>query len=296
MKAEAPSCTACGATTSIRSLGRRPAKLVEGYSADLYRCLDCNTVFTFPMVETETLAKFYHDVFSGRFGKELDQELTSKQGMAEGLYSLVEGHLEKSKRVLDIGPGLGEWLHLLREKGLYQEYHGLEYEPALVASIKTRYPWLRIAQGPAEDAEILVGHEKFSMISMIAVIEHLHDPQKVIQYIADHLEPGGRTIIVYPRVDSFWGKVMGQSWHLFSPVAHLTLYSKQGLIQSLEGRGLRVISNLKFTQRFNLHYVLTFAAHLLPFKRVSQLAKRLPLVKSIEFSVYTGVDIIIATK
>jgi len=89
---------------------------------------------------------------------------------------------------------------------------------------------------------------------------------------------------------------MGKHWHLFSPVAHLTLYSRKGLIEGAARSGLRVVASRRLKQYYDLSYVLSLIKYFFPlFAGAGRLGGSNTL-KRIGFKVYTGIDFIVAEK
>jgi SAM-dependent methyltransferase len=241
------------------------------------------------------LEEFYSAVFSGSVGKILKESSEAKRKMAEVLLLEVRPWLSTSGRVLDIGAGFGEWLELLHGSGFYDSWYGVEYSSAMANELRTRCPWATITVSSAEQIGSVLQSKNFTLITLIAVIEHLHDPQKVLQYISESLGDGGRAVIVYPRVDSFVSRVMGRHWHLFSPVAHLTLYSRKGLLESMSRVGLELVASRRLRHYYDLAYVCSFMTYFFPWTEpvVSRLS-RINWIGKIGFRAYTGIDVVVA--
>lgn len=287
-------CPAC-TTTDARPLGRLPAKLDPSFHAYVHRCRACGSAFTWPVNSPAELEEFYTAAFEGGVGEILRESGEAKLKMAQVLLAEMEPWLPTGGRVLDIGAGLGEWLELLHKGNRFDAYYGLEFSESMVQDLEKRCPWAEISLSSAEEVGSLLGPEPFALITLIAVIEHLHDPQMVLQYISKHLAVGGRTIIVYPRVDSSISRIMGTHWHLFSPVAHLTLYSKKGLTAAMARAGLRVVESRRLRHYYDLPYVFSFMKYFFPW--AGRFVSRLATVKSLKgigFRLYTGIDVVVA--
>lgn len=290
-------CPACAFSQDIRCIGKLPSKLNPKYTAIMHKCMNCKTIFTWPIISENEMKEFYSQVFTIGLGKTISEHIKSKANMAQGLLRKVSKWLPISGDILDIGTGFGEWLQLLHKKGLYDNYFGIEYSEVMVKETLKRAPFSNVYKSSAENIRDIYGNRKFRLITIIAAIEHLRFPEKAIKYISDSLENEGRTVIVYPRVDSFLSRLLRKKWHLFSPVAHLTLYSKKGLIESLNNHGLKVVTSQHMRQSWDLQYVISTAVYFYPlFKSLLNLIKKINIIQNIQFSLYTGVDIVVAKK
>lgn len=260
-------------------------------------CRNCNTLFTWPLYSVDELNRYYDETIDGKEEKILDENFEAKRNMARTLFNCVAKFLPRGSDTLDIGTGLGEWLQLLHNKNLYGNYYGIDNSARMVKKALERCPWAHIYTSSAESMREILGPKKFDLITIISVIEHLRDPQKVVKYISDSLKIGGRTIIVYPRIDSYPSRLLREKWHLFSPVAHLTLYSKEGLSNSLNSNGLYIVNNMHLKQYYDLPYVLSYAHYFYPIlSSLFTWLKKLDVVNKIKFRLYTGIDIMIAQK
>jgi len=263
----------------------------------MHCCRTCDSTFTWPVNSPVELEKFYTAVFEGGVGQILRENGAAKLKMAQVLFSEVKQWLPTGGTTLDIGAGLGEWLELLHTAVRFDAYYGSEYSKSMVQTLQMRCPWAKIVLSSAEEIEYVLKDKKFKLITLIAVIEHLYNPQTVLKYISENLEIGGRTVIVYPRVDSLISRIMGRHWHLFSPVTHLTLYSKKGLIASMARVGLRLVASRRLLHYYDLPYVFSFMKHFSPWTGTlfTQIAK-IKGLKGLGFRLYTGIDIVVAER
>ena len=66
--------------------------------------------------------------------------------------------------------------------------------------------------------------EKFDLISMWDVIEHVCDPKTNLEKVFDLLKPGGYLVITTGNIDSWTAKLMGRFRHLMTPPRHLFFF------------------------------------------------------------------------
>ena len=137
----------------------------------------------------------------------------------------VSGPLQ-GKRVLEIGPGRGDFLRWAKAQGA--EAAGWERSPQAVAYLRSL--------GLAAEAVVLEDRsqwpqpsEKWDIIAGFHVLEHLTDPLQVIAGLLSHLAPQGRFIIQVPRIDSWQAQLLGDRWAGLDVPRHVSLPTLQGL-------------------------------------------------------------------
>jgi SAM-dependent methyltransferase len=92
-------------------------------------------------------------------------------------YSLAANLLSPGARVLDVGFGDGYGSQILQEAGF--EYVGIEVDPAAVAHANQRYDGdFRLYDGTT------LPDERFDLVTCFQVIEHLAEPERLLEQIA----------------------------------------------------------------------------------------------------------------
>lgn len=126
------------------------------------------------------------------------------------------------KKVLDIGCGSGYLLSCLKKKK--KEVFGLEPNKELIKLAKKFFPSLKIFKGYAEDLNKL--NQKFEIIIMVDVLEHIKNDNLLIKKIYLHLKKEGQLILVVPVYQFLYGK-------RDKKLGHFRRYSKTILINKL---------------------------------------------------------------
>jgi 2-polyprenyl-3-methyl-5-hydroxy-6-metoxy-1,4-benzoquinol methylase len=103
---------------------------------------------------------------------------------------------KQCRRILEVGAGAGVTLKWL--KALYPEAEttAVELNPALLDDLKRNTDVAII--GPVDQA--LAELASYDLILLLDVLEHLPDPTRSLQDIANRLTPGGRVIVSVPNV------------------------------------------------------------------------------------------------
>jgi SAM-dependent methyltransferase len=83
----------------------------------------------------------------------------------------------------------------------------------------------------------------FDVITLSHVIEHLHDPVKVLKACHRLLKPTGRLWLETPNIDSLGHRQYMENWRGLEPPRHLVLFNRQSLAQALLGTGFARIES-----------------------------------------------------
>ncbi|RXG17935.1 2-polyprenyl-3-methyl-5-hydroxy-6-metoxy-1,4-benzoquinol methylase [Leeuwenhoekiella aestuarii] len=163
----------------------------------------------------------------------------SQKGIVEKMYQLVKSYMLRKKlrlisnysaigSLLDIGAGTGDFLKVAKNEGW--EVDGIE--PSAIARNHAATKGLIL-----KEDESGVGEQKFDVITMWHVLEHVPNLQHQINWLADHLDKNGTLIIAVPNFNSYDAKTYKEFWaawdvprhlHHFSAKSIKTLFSKNG--------------------------------------------------------------------
>ncbi|MCU0257354.1 MAG: class I SAM-dependent methyltransferase, partial [Vicinamibacterales bacterium] len=129
-------------------------------------------------------------------------------------------------RTLDVGSGGGEMVYLMtRVAGARAE--GLEPNRGYAGHARERLG-LTIHEGFVERADAIP--DRFDLITLFHVLEHLAEPAATLRLLRDRLRPGGHLVIEVPNVEATC-QAPAHTYHR----AHLTLWG----IPTLERLGLQ---------------------------------------------------------
>jgi SAM-dependent methyltransferase len=140
----------------------------------------------------------------------------------------------KGSKALDIGCNNGQFLFTL--DGRWNKY-GVEVSD-VAANIAKQFTNANIFCGPVELYQ--ADPESFDVITAFALIEHLTDPRKLIQWIYSHLKKGGFLVLMTGDRESKMAKHFGQTWPMYLPPEHLHFFSDHSLSTLLSEEGFSV--------------------------------------------------------
>lgn len=137
-----------------------------------------------------------------------------------------------SNRLLDVGCGNGTFLELARSAGWAVQ--GVDFDPLAVAAARQR--GLDVRHGSIEDLGVAEGG--YDWITCSHVLEHVHDPRRLLKGIADRLRPGGTLWLQTPNLDSVGHAVFGRDWRDLDPPRHLVVLTPKTLAHAFRAVGL----------------------------------------------------------
>jgi len=230
----AVACPICGAD--------RPKDLAEEFGLTIARCLRCGVVYTrtrliHPQAHYDTTAKNaskkYDAIFKGERKHPRDENYDEHLRLLERL--LPPGDL------LDVGSHAGFFLRRARARG----WRTCGVEPSATTSELARERFgLDVRTGFLADAGFPA--DRFDVVTLIDVLEHVGEPRPLLDEVAHVLRPGGRVFIKVPNVRyvlakfRLFGRIPGLLDDVFDAREHLVFYSSETLSRLLEESGFQV--------------------------------------------------------
>lgn len=137
-------------------------------------------------------------------------------------------------RLLEVGCGNGK--RLVRMRALGWEVMGQEVD-ALAAKHASDICKIRVHLGPLET--LPPNTEKFDVVIMSHVIEHVHDPVELLITCHHFLKENGLLVIMTPNAASFGHRKFGKFWRGLEPPRHLHLFTCDTLTQIVHAAGFK---------------------------------------------------------
>ncbi len=137
--------------------------------------------------------------------------------------------------LLDVGCGDGKFLAFMRELG----WSVTGVEPDEEAAKRARLDHgLDVVPKPLEQAGF--PNDRFDVITMGNVLEHLPDALEALRQGKRILKPGGRMVILTPNPGSLGHRLFGRNWRGLEPPRHFFLYPPLALRRIVARAGLAV--------------------------------------------------------
>ena len=213
-------CAACG-STNARPLGVKN-------QLDVVSCLDCDSVYT-PYSPWYSSTSFYSGFYLS------EEELSPPQFINSRLEEITSefSPFRQNNRLLDIGCGAGNLLAAARKHNW--NVHGLDVSPSAVKHVRDL--GFEVYEGELQEAAFPSEH--FDVVTAAELLEHLIDPQPLLQEVARILRPGGLFWTTTPNARGLSGRILGLKWRCIWPPEHLQLFSIRGLTKLLREAGFR---------------------------------------------------------
>tara|TARA_B100000795_G_scaffold99911_1_gene73471 strand:+ start:2937 stop:3782 length:846 start_codon:yes stop_codon:yes gene_type:complete len=182
-------------------------------------------LITTPQPPKESLASYYDT-------EDYISHSNTQKGVVAFLYTLVQKwslknkknlvcNLSKQKgRLLDVGAGTGSFCEIIKHAG----WETIGVEPNNKARKIAAQRQLLLL----ENIEDVQG-QKFDVITLWHVLEHLPDLEKTIVKIENLLSPQGVLIIAVPNYKSFDAKYYKQFWAAYDAPRHLWHFSQKSM-------------------------------------------------------------------
>ena len=221
---------------------------------DYLKCNKCKHIFikSIPKNLTKFYGKNYYNFPSIKKLKKIALNEKFK-------FDMVKNYFCKGDRICEIGPSIGVFLYNAKSYGL--NCTGIEMskecckfisEKLKIKTLNSNIPQVALKKIKQQDA-IFFWHS----------LEHMQNPDKVLDACIGKLKSDGLIVIACPNPDSFGFKLTGKNWpHLDAP-RHLNLFSINSLEAYMKNKNLKNI--FKTTSDLSSKYYNTFSWQLYLF-------------------------------
>lgn len=147
--------------------------------------------------------------------------------------------------VLDLGCNTADIIERLNPS---QFYTGIDSRPEVIEWLNENRKGYRFHMCNLDEDTLDLGRT-FDTLLMLAVIEHLKNPDNILQQLSRYLNPGGHLIITTPSMHGDRIHRVGARLGLFSPEAmqqHEHIYSPPEMKKRLGRNGFTVIHYHRF--------------------------------------------------
>lgn len=211
----------------------------------MVECLDCSYRFVNPRPTQSEIAGSYSE--SDFYDGWIEAEAGRNRMWSKRLDQLKSAG--SHVRLLDIGAGIGTFLHLAHDRFGW-EVDGTEVSTSAVRVAREKYG-IELRLGRAEDLQLPAG--SFDVITLWHVLEHVPSPARTIELCRDLLRPDGLLAIGVPNDDEARSWLVRTKSQLArkEPVpryetlrpheeVHLSHFTSRVLSEALTARGFKV--------------------------------------------------------
>lgn len=226
MKNKVSNCLLCGSSGS-KIFDERE---MHGYQVVNHICTDCGFIYMSPRMSEVELDSFYKEHYRTLYQGQEDPttaNLKTQTLRAEDMQLFTQRNIGETKRFLDVGASAG----LLMEA--FQRSDGSE-----VVGVEPGDSYRKFAQDKSLKLYTSLadmqkaGEEKFDVVSMSHVLEHISNPKEYLMSLRELLNENGHLLLQVPNV----------SWHDSFEVAHLSSFSPHTLRETVQSVGYCQVS------------------------------------------------------
>ena len=232
-----PACRLCGS----RSL-RLYYTQGNGGEFRFYQCPVCK------LVNYDLSGGLDQQKYAQVFEDPLDDKIGCN-GAQTATYRFLAKHVPARGRLLDIGCGNGRLLHLARRAGW--AVSGLELSPFLAESV-TRRLGVPVAVGSIGEYDVprRSDHDKYDLIVLRHVLEHLPDPKSAMATVHSLLTDDGRVLLEFPNIEGFdirckrWLRKMHLAHKRYPPAyrpGHCNEYCRESFLNLVGRTGFALV-------------------------------------------------------
>lgn len=232
-------CPWCGSNKAQINLWLKDEFLTKK-DFHICECLNCGLLYTMPRPSKEKIGAYYKS-------DEYYSHQENKKGFVPRLYEAIKKINLKHKfrlasrdlpvgKLLDIGCGVGDFLHVAENKGW--QCTGVEpsEEAREIARQRIKGDLLY-----SEDLEQLPD-QSFDLITMWHVLEHVDDLKWQVAQLQRLIKPNGRIVIAVPNYRSYDGRFYNAYWAAYDVPRHLNHFNKTVITKIFKTSGLSLVS------------------------------------------------------
>ncbi len=161
--------------------------------------------------------------------------------------------LPEGGRLLDLGFGSGAFLELAREGGWVVT--GADPDPVVVDTARER--GLDVRQGGIE--AFADQTERFDVVTLSHVIEHVPNPQDTLRSAYSLLKPGGMMWICTPNLAGPGYQQFERHWRGLEPPRHLVIFNRNALMKCAASLGFTDFIDLPYAPIIRLRFLASIA-------------------------------------
>jgi len=244
-------CVICGGSDNYR-VDRQP----EDYEyfvqpkrdLNVHRCRTCGSEFVYPRPTVDELVSFYprnyhtynddHGLIAGTL-----VALRSK-ARARFFNQLIKN---RPIRLFDVGAGDCRHFKDMARYGSF-EFAGVEINPDMVKAAAER--GYRVEPGTIEELDTTPYENRFDIVTMYQLVEHVLDPQLLFRKTFSLLKPGGYIAGQMPSMDCIERHVFGRYWAGYHYPRHIQMLTQKALAALIAQSGF---SNVKVESALHIH-------------------------------------------
>lgn len=221
---------------------------------NIVKCSKCGHLYTNPRPKAEDLPNYYAEEYfkdERHFDQYYNDDGTVKEEAADfsNRIVMIEHHVLKRGKILEIGAARGNFLKVMKERGW--EVDGIEISKDAVLLSK-QINDIDLFCGTMEE---FTSNEKFDVICMYQTLEHVPNPEIIIRKSYEMLNKNGIILIEVPNIKGYDIKSNPEKRRLIYDLPrHLNHFSPKILSRELTKKGFKTITIDRYYPDFILNF------------------------------------------
>jgi 2-polyprenyl-3-methyl-5-hydroxy-6-metoxy-1,4-benzoquinol methylase len=233
----AQSTCPCCHQNRARIVATRDGK--TGAALTTIACDTCGLGRTDPLPSTEALTQWYAQSYRQEYKSAFQPALrhvlrAGRIALDRWAWLQSHGFVQPGSATLDIGASSGEFVYLMKHLGFAAQ--GLEPHEGYAGYARQQLQ-LDVRQGNVHDMASLDQTQRWDLVSLFHVFEHLSDPLGSLQAIAQVMSDSGVLFIEVPNA------TRPCSPHYMFFKAHVLYFTGETLRQTLQAAGWQVLAH-----------------------------------------------------
>lgn len=224
-RTEEVGCALCGAQQEPRQIAAR-----FGMTAMVAECPACRLAYQTPRPSQEASLAYMN--WRWRSSDQYVSDTIEQMRRATQQMAYVQSQVRAPTRLLDFGAGAGSFVRAALDQGW--DAIGVEQSASAIERAKQFYN---------VDLCEMLPDERYEVITLWDVIEHLRDPEALLRQLSEHLTPEGLLFIETGNYESWRRLADGDRWSLYL-FDHQYYFTPHSLAQIMRRAGFTDIALL----------------------------------------------------
>jgi 2-polyprenyl-3-methyl-5-hydroxy-6-metoxy-1,4-benzoquinol methylase len=175
-----------------------------------------------------------------RFSDEYHETVFDEYRLTMEQLKMDLGDLGKDRDILDFGCANGVFLRFLNSRGVSKQHlYGCDISSQMLEEAATH------SNNLFHSTEILNYENRFDLVTLWDVLEHIINPKDHIQNIFKSLKHDGKLLIQTPNYGLLAEK-FGEDFAHYLVLEHINLFSRKAAIELIESVGFRLVGEGSF--------------------------------------------------
>lgn len=238
-----------------------------------YDCSDCSLRFVSPRYPADEIydSDYFHGAAHGFGFTDYEEDKRASDSYLNFLLKKIQEYKSsKNTSLLDVGAANGYFTELAKSQG---------FSPAGIEVSQSAVDWaIRLGRNVmCNSIEEYNPNEKFQVVTILDVLEHLEDPKSALLKIAALLNFDGLLVINVPDQGSLFARICRMKWHAYLPPEHWYYFNKRSLGKLLNDCGFTVLESRNLSKSFKVSYILQTVANSPQFPSVVRVISKTSL-------------------